>query len=118
MVVGTGAALTHLAIFALLQSQHMLAAWPEIANALAFAVAFGVSYAGHRNLSFKDASTTARQSFARFACTALAGLATNEMVFSFLLRYAGLPALLALCIALVVAAAQTYGLSRFWAFRK
>jgi len=114
LAVGSAAALTHLAVFALMQ--HRL--WPELANASGFVVAFFVSFGGHRLLSFRDTGTTVAQSFQRFVLTALAGFATNEGVFVLLLRVAGWPALAALLAALVVAAGQTFLLSRFWAFRR
>ena len=114
LVVGSTAALTHLAVFAL--TEHLL--WPELANASGFAVAFFVSFGGHRLLSFRGAGTTVGQSFRRFALTALAGFAVNEAAFALLLRVAGWPALAALLVALVIAAGQTFLLSRFWAFRR
>jgi putative flippase GtrA len=114
LAVGASAALTHVAVFALTQ-QRLL---PELANAAGFAVAFVVSFFGHRRLSFRDAGTTLAQSLGRFALTALAGFAANEAVFALLLRVAGWPALLALLAALVAAAGQTFLLSRFWAFRR
>ena len=114
LAVGGSAALTHMAVFALSQN-HM---WPELANAAGFCVAFFVSFAGHRLLSFKDAATSVRTSLGRFAVTALAGFVSNEIVFMLLLRTLGWPALLALFAALVFAAGQTFVLSRFWAFRR
>lgn len=114
LAVGGTAALTHMAVFALAQN-HM---WPELANALGFCVAFFISFAGHRLLSFKDAATSVSTSLGRFAVTALAGFVSNEIVFMLLLRTLGWPALLALFAALVFAAGQTFVLSRFWAFRR
>ena len=114
LAVGGSAALTHMAVFAL--TQHLML--PELANALGFCVAFFVSFAGHRLLSFKDASTSVATSLGRFAVTALAGFASNELVFMGLLRVLDWPALLALLIALVFAAGQTFVFSRFWAFRR
>ena len=114
LAVGGTAALVHMGVFALVQD-HML---PELANALGFVIAFGVSFAGHRWLSFKDATTSVRTSLGRFAVTALAGFASNELIFALLLRVAGLPALVALFVALVFAAGQTFLFSRFWAFRR
>jgi putative flippase GtrA len=114
LAVGGGAAATHMAVFALSQSRM----WPELANALGFCVAFVVSFTGHRLLSFKDASTSLGTSLRRFGVTALAGFASNELVFVLLLRALELPSLLALFLALLFAAGQTFVLSRFWAFRR
>ena len=114
LAVGGAAALTHMLVFALVQHQM----WPELANALGFCIAFFVSFAGHRLLSFKDAGTSVSTSLRRFAITALAGFASNELVFMLLLRGLGWPALLALLAALVFAAGQTFVFSRFWAFRR
>ncbi len=114
LVVGGSAAAVHMAVF-------MLAApylWPELANAAGFCVAFVVSFAGHRFLSFSDADTPLWQSLRRFAATALAGFAANEVMFVALLRGLNLPDWLALFFALVFASAQTFLLSRFWAFRR
>ena len=114
LVVGGAAALIHMGVFALAR-YHM---WPEVANALGFCVAFFVSFAGHRLLSFRDAATSVRTSFGRFGVTALAGFAANELVFILLLRGFDWPSLVALFCALVLAAGQTFALSRFWAFRR
>ena len=114
IVVGAAEALTHLAVFTL--TRH--AVWPELANALGFCVAFAVSFAGHRLLSFRDASTTLASSLRRFVVTALAGFACNELVFVVLYRALDWPSLAALVLALVLAAGQTFLLSRYWAFRR
>ena len=113
IAVGTAAALTHMAVFALVQSY----LWPEVANGVGFCVAFFVSFAGHRLFSFRDAGTSMRQSFGRFLVTALSGFASNEIIFVLLLRGLGWPALVALIAGLVFAAGQTFLLSRYWAFR-
>jgi putative flippase GtrA len=90
----------------------------EVANAIGFMVAFGVSFAGHRLLSFQDTSLSLGQSLMRFAGTASAGFVCNEAVFMLLHRLLDWPDLLALGVAMVVAAAQTFVLSRFWAFKR
>ena len=114
LVVGGSAAAVHMAVF-MLTAPYML---PELANAIGFCVAFVVSFTGHRFLSFGDAETSLWQSLRRFAATALAGFATNEVMFIALLRGLNLPDWLALFFALVFASAQTFLLSRFWAFRR
>lgn len=114
LLVGSSAALTHMGVFALVQEQM----WPELANAMGFCVAFLVSFTGHRYLSFSDASTSVKTSLGRFAVTAVAGFVSNELIFVLLLRGLKMPALLALFLALIFAAGQTFVLSRFWAFRR
>jgi len=114
LVVGTAAAATHAAVFWL--AQHAMLA--EVANAVGFIVAFFVSFFGHRCLSFQDAGTGVGQSLARFAPTAIAGVIVTEAVFALLLRGALWPSWLALFTAMLVAAAQTFVLSRYWAFRR
>ena len=114
VLVGTAAALTHMLVFALTQDQ----IWPELANALGFCVAFFVSFAGHRRLSFADSQTPLWQSLRRFAVTAVGGFVTNELLFVLLYRGFDWPSWLALFVALVAASGQTFVLSRFWAFRR
>ena len=117
LVTGGSAALTHMGVFALVRYLSP-EVWPEAANAAGFVVAFGVSFGGHRWFSFKGTSTPIRQSLLRFGVTALMGFVCNEAVFMLLTRYYGWFGLLALFVALVVASAQTFVLSRFWAFQR
>lgn len=114
VLVGLAAALTHMLVFAVVQHQIR----PELANALGFVVAFGVSFTGHRRLSFKDQHAGWGQSLRRFGLTALLGFASNEILFVALLRGLHWPAFWALTGALILAAGQTFVLSRHWAFRR
>ena len=116
LLVGCAAALTHLGVFIWLD--HVSDLWPELSNAIGFVVAFVVSFAGHRRLSFSDARTSLLQSLWRFGATALAGFGCNEVVFVLLHRVWGWPGLTSLIVALVVAAGQTFVLGRFWAFKR
>jgi putative flippase GtrA len=111
--VGAAAALTHMAVFGGLQDRM----WPELANALGFVVAFGVSFWGHRTLSFVGTSRPVSQSLWRFVITALLGFGFNEGVFVGLYRGLHWPSWLALLAGLVLAACLTFVLSRFWAFK-
>lgn len=112
--VGGSAALTHMGVFAFTRELML----PELANALGFCIAFCVSFAGHRLLSFRDTATSVATSLGRFAATALVGFVTNEAIFMFLLRVLGWHSMVALFVGLVFAAGQTFVLSRFWAFRR
>ncbi len=115
--VAAAAGLTHLAVFFLIE--HFLpSVLPEIANFLAFCVAFSVSFMGHRNLSFSDTTSSVQQSLRRFVMTSVAGFVCNEVVFSLALRLLGWPNWLALLAWFAVAGGQTYLLSRFWAFHR
>ena len=113
-VVGASAAGVHTLVFAWLQH----AMWPELANALGFGVAFGVSFYGHRYFSFSDTTTAVHQSLWRFLATALLGFVANEVSFIAMTRGLEWPSLPALWLAMVIAAAQTFVLGRFWAFAR
>jgi putative flippase GtrA len=114
LAVGAAAALTHFAVFTL--ARRVLP--PEAANPIGFIIAFWVSFFGHRHLSFSDAGTSAGQSLRRFAVTSLAGFAGNELFFVACYRGLHWPPSWAWLAAAVLAAGQTFMLSRFWAFRR
>ena len=112
-LVGAAATATHLAVGL---SLIWVGVPPLAANPLAFAAAFGVSFDGHRRWTFAKATTPIRRSLPRFGVVALAGLALNEAALSALLATGTAP-MAALAIAVSLAAASTYVLSRAWAFR-
>ena len=115
--VAAAAGLTHLAVFFGIV-RFFPSVLPEIANFLAFCVAFSVSFAGHRNLSFSDTTSSVEQSLRRFIGVSVAGFVCNEIVFSLLIRQLDWPYWLALPAGFAVAGAQTYLLSRYWAFHR
>jgi putative flippase GtrA len=88
---------------------------PLLANLGAFAIAFNVSYAGHRHWTFA-ATTSHRSTFRRFLAVALFSFALNEGLYYILLA-AGMDYRTALLLVLVAVAAITFVLSRYWAFR-
>jgi putative flippase GtrA len=112
--VGLVAAVVHLLIFEGLR--HVIR--PELANLGGFLVAFSVSFVGHRRLSFKGTQTPVHQSLIRFWVTAIAGFLVNELSFMFLLHSLAWAVWPALVVSLVLAAGQTFVLSRWWAFRR
>ncbi len=113
-LVGASASAVHFFVFSFLRHHWVV----ELANACGFVLAFGVSFVGHRYLSFQDTSVPVRQSLLRFGATALAGFASNELVFVALHRVFSWPDWWALGAAMVAAAAQTFLLGRYWAFRR
>ncbi len=112
-LVGAAATATHLAVGLIAIAAVMP---PLTANPLAFAVAFAVSFAGHRNWTFARAGVPVRRALPRYGAVALAGLALNEAVLAALLALGAAP-MGAFTLAVTTAAASTYVLSRTWAFR-
>lgn len=116
--VGLAAAATHYAsVIALVEGFFGTAVAPLSANVGGFAVAFWVSYAGHRFWTFGDRVVSGGGSFIRFLGTALLGFGMNELLFYGLLNYTNMPYFIALAIAVAAVAISTYLLSRAWAFR-
>jgi putative flippase GtrA len=89
---------------------------PLIANVIGFAVAFNVSYWGHRNWTF-EAEAGHQTTFWRFCAVACASFVLNECLYYLLLTYTRLQYQVALAIVLIAVAALTFVLSRHWAFR-
>ena len=89
---------------------------PLTANFLAFCVAFGVSYVGHRRWSFASKAAH-RRSLPRFLAVALFALALNQAIVWVLVKEAGISYARTLIILVTLVPALTYLLSRFWAFR-
>ncbi|HTR01341.1 MAG TPA: GtrA family protein [Candidatus Acidoferrum sp.] len=112
-VVGATAALVHLLVYLLSR----LWLRPELANVIGFVVAFGVSYCGHRWLTFSGSSAPVGRSLWRYLLTAIAGFCTNEITFVLLLWWTQWYEWIVLVCALLLAAVQTFILSRWWAFR-
>lgn len=114
VVVGGAAALVHFGVVVMAVREFALA--PLVANVLAWCVAFTVSYAGHRRLSFRAQAAPVRRSALRFAAVSLAGLGVNETAYALLLHLTPLRFDLALAVVLAAVAVVTYWLGRHWAF--
>lgn len=112
-LTGATAALVHLLVVVGLVEALALA--PLRANAGGFLVAFGVSYAGHRHVTFACTACPHRHGLPRFFIVAVTGFLVNELLFAACLRQ-GLPYPLALAGVLLLVAALTFVLSRYWAF--
>lgn len=114
-VVGVSAMLVHLGSVALILVPLGLA--PLVANVAGFLLAFQVSHAGHRRLTFQAAQAPSTRSRWRFFLVASASFAVNEFLFWLLLHlFPSLDYRLALGAVLIVVAALTFFSARNWAF--
>jgi putative flippase GtrA len=114
LVVGTAAAAVHFGVVIALVSW---ARWPPLwANPAAWLVAFVVSYAGHRTLTFADAHAPRARSLRRFFVVSALGFVVNHAAYAWLLTQHGLEYRVALAAVLVAVAVLSFTASRRWAF--
>lgn len=114
LLVGGTAALVHqIAVVAFVELGLLQ---PAIANVPAFALAWFVSYFGHRRWTFSSTAPH-RHAIPRFLAVAVVSFLVNQSLFVALLSFTRLHYALALFITLFTVAVMTYVLSRFWAFR-
>lgn len=111
-VVGVAATATHALVYAAAVSEHALA--PLVANPVAFAVAFVVSFVGHRHWTF--AGQGAERALPKFLATALLGLASNQLLTWLLVERLQQPPLHALFGILLVTPVLVFLCSKHWAF--
>lgn len=114
IAVGGVAAVVHLAVVTLLVEHAALA--PLCANVAGWAVAFGVSFSGHRALSFRTQNAPLGRSAARFLAVSASGFVVNETAYAGLLTWGGLGYRIALALVLVGVAGFTWWAGRYWAF--
>lgn len=113
-VVGLSAMAVHLGSVALVLVP--LGLPPLLANVAGFLLAFQVSHAGHRHLTFRRGDQPSSRSRLRFFAVAVGSFAVNELMYAALLHYTALDYRVALAIVLVAVAALTYVTARQWAF--
>lgn len=114
ILVGTSAAGVHLLVVKLLVEGLALA--PLLANVAGWAVAFWVSFAGHRWLTFGQSNAPFWPSLLKFATLSWSGFVANEACYALALRWWPQHYDLVLAAVLVLIAVGTYVLSRWWAF--
>lgn len=115
VMVGCAAAATHFVVVWMLVERAGLAAL--LANVAGWAIAFGVSFAGHFGWTFAGHGAPLLRSARRFVGVSLLGFAVNEACYAALLHGSALDYRVALAIVLVAVAAGTFVLGRVWAFR-
>lgn len=109
-IVGGAATATHMAVAAALL---LSVTWPVwLTNVIAFAVAFWISFFGHRHFTFKKAGSPAR-----FLGAAMTGLAVNN-VFLFTVLWATGNELISVVLAAVAAPVAVFTISRVWVFNE
>jgi len=109
--VGALAAGVHVAVVSLLTPCGIP---PLLANIPAFALAFQVTYYGHRSWTFQ--APPSRGSYGRMLLVSLASFAINEGLYTVLLNATHLDYRAALILVLVTVAALTFITSRLWVF--
>jgi len=109
--VGVIAMAVHLAVVIALVPLGLPPLW---ANVLAFAVAFQISYFGHRGWTFR--SFGGRGAYGRMLVVSLASFALNEAMYACLLKFTPLDYRVSLTLVLVAVALFTFAGSRFWVF--
>ena len=114
-LVGGSAAATHLLVVAIVVALTGLP--PLWANVLGFLVAFIVSYNGHAALTFSQAQARGWATVARFFAVACGSFVANELLYAAALRWLPWNYLASLALVLVLVAAGTFVLSKFWAFK-
>ncbi|HEX9808560.1 MAG TPA: GtrA family protein [Alphaproteobacteria bacterium] len=118
--VGVAATLTHVGLFAALIEFGGMA--PLLANLVAFAVAVGVSFAGHYLWTFVEdrpgpGRWRATRAMGRFLVVALVGLALNSLVVYLVVHALALPYGYAILVMVSAVPVVLFLLNKFWAFR-
>lgn len=114
--IGAVAGLVHYSVAVSLEASMGL--HPGWANMWGFALAFPVSYMGHRKFSFAWRKIPHRQAFPRFLLVACSGFVENQFLTLSALKLFAWPFWIILAIVMVIVAMTTYSLSRFWAFKQ
>ncbi len=119
-IVGIGATLVHYAVA--VAAVEVLGFVPLVANLIAFICAVPVSFFGHLYWTFYE--QTAGHSphdrhayWGRFVTTALIGLCVSQLVVFVTADLLAVHHRIAFLLALVLAPATVFVLSKFWAFR-
>lgn len=106
--------MVHWVVVVLLVSGNHLT--PLIANVFGWLVAFGVSFTGHYQLTFRHQRSGVKDAIWRFFLLSAAGFMINEASYAVLLKQTRLPYELLLALILIGVAGLTFVASRFWAF--
>ena len=113
-IVGVSAAVVNFAVVVAIVEWF---GWnPLLANIVAFAIAYQVSFFGHNYWTFGRQTATSIP-WLKFLLVALASFALSESLFFVFLHFVGLYYPIALILVLIMVPPITFVLSKFWAFR-
>lgn len=115
VLVGAAAAAVHLTVVGLLVAWARMA--PLAANVPGFLLAFAVSYHGHALLTFHRAQARGPAAAARFFVVACLAFGANELLYAAALQWLHWHYLWSQAGVLLVVAAATFVLGKFWAFK-
>lgn len=116
VVVGSIAAVIHLGI--LRWTVEYFAIPPLFGNAVAFVVAFIVSYTGQSLWTFSHKKHEHTGTLARFLITQLlCSFALNQSLFAAFLAFSGLNYMVISFIVLITVPLVTYTVSKYWVFK-
>ncbi len=115
IAVGCAAAATHWLVA--VAAVRFAAMPPLVANVAGWLVAFGVSFVGHYQLTFKQQGASWTRAARRFFAVSAAGFAVNELAYAYLLTATTIRYDILLALILIAIAVMTFILGRFWAFR-
>lgn len=115
IAVGGVATLVHVATVSLLVRW---GGWPPVlANVAGWFVAFGCSFAGHRQGTFAARAVDPAVAGRRFFIVSAAAFAANQLGYAMLIAFSPLRYDVAVAVTSLVVALGTYVLSSRWAFR-
>lgn len=112
-LVGSGAALTHLAVAWVCVA---IGFWPGLANAAGFVCGFGVSYVGQSRFTFA-LGTGSGAILLRWFGLQLTLLGLSSLGVQFLTQRFGFPTMPTILIAIGLVAIIGFAAGRFWIFR-
>ena len=116
IIVGSLAAFVHLGVLRTVVGYFSLT--PLSGNAIAFAIAFIVSYTGQSLWTFNHKQHEHKGAALRFLATQLlCSFVLNQGLYALLLGLTSLNYMLASFIVLITVPLVTYTLSKYWAFK-
>lgn len=113
-LVGIGATSIHIAVVWVLIDR--LSVTPLLANSIAFACAFGVSFSGHYLWTFRS-SRLWSQAMWRFLFVSVGALTASNITLLLLLASGMMASRFAAVLAACIIPLASYLLGRFWAFQ-